>query len=104
MPSTTIFTVHSFMPHVTLEIHADCFTHVCGMLGGLGCPKTVNTGPGIITHNIAGVCMHLCNIGAYGVLVFNPNNNVYYPYGQESFIEAVYQAADLGLAMVDPKA
>ena len=48
--------------------------------------------------------MHLCNIGAYGVLVFNPNNNVYYPYGQARFIEAVYQAADLGLAMVDPKA
>ena len=104
MPSTAIFTVHSFMPHVTLEIRADCLTHVCGMLGGLSCPQTANTGPGIITHNISRVCMHLCNIGAYGVLVFDPSNNVYYPYGQARFIEAVCQAVDRGLAMVDPKA
>ena len=94
-------------PHMVVEILAGNVTDACACFDafqGITLPVTVQTGPGIITHNIAGVCMHLCQHKQYGVLVFNPNNNVYYPYGQESFIEAVCQAVDLGLAMVDPKA
>ena len=101
MSNTSIYRVHSYPNNDVLKIHASSIGPVCSMFAGLGCSTTVNTGPGIVTHNISHVCIHLCSTKAYGVLVFNPNTNTYYPYGQPNFLNAVEQAIDLGLAVHD---